>query len=80
MLRSPPLPERILNPGGVCYDLAYGSQPTPFVRWGVGQGARLSVDGIGMLVEQAAESFFIWRGKRPQTRTVIELLNLERSQ
>ena len=76
----PPLPERILNPGGVCYDLAYGSQPTPFVRWGLGQGARLSVDGIGMLVEQAAESFFIWRGKRPQTRQVIELLNLERSQ
>ena len=76
----PPLPERILNPGGVCYDLAYGSQPTPFVRWGVGQGARLSVDGIGMLVEQAAESFFIWRGKRPQTRPVIELLNLERNQ
>ena len=76
----PPLPERILNPGGVCYDLAYGSQPTPFVRWGVGQGARLSVDGIGMLVEQAAESFFIWRGKRPQTRPVIELLNNERSQ
>ena len=76
----PPLPERILNPGGVCYDLAYASQPTPFVRWGLGQGARLSVDGIGMLVEQAAESFFIWRGKRPQTRQVIELLNLERSQ
>ena len=76
----PPLPERILNPGGVCYDLAYGSQPTPFVRWGVGQGARLSVDGIGMLVEQAAESFFIWRGKRPQTRAVIELLNLARRQ
>ncbi len=76
----PPLPEGILNTGGVCYDLAYGSQPTPFVRWGVGQGARLSVDGIGMLVEQAAESFFIWRGKRPQTRPVIELLNLARRQ
>ncbi len=76
----PPLPERILNPGGVCYDLAYGNQPTAFVRWGEGQGARLSVDGIGMLVEQAAESFFLWRGKRPQTRPVIELLNNERSQ
>jgi len=75
----PPLPERILNPEGVCYDLAYGSQPTAFVRWGKKQGARLSVDGIGMLVEQAAESFFIWRGKRPQTRPVIELLNRERS-
>jgi len=74
----PPLPEGILNPEGVCYDLAYGSQPTAFVRWGEGQGARLSVDGIGMLVEQAAESFFIWRGKRPQTRPVIELLNKER--
>ncbi len=76
----PPLPEGILNPGGVCYDLAYGNQPTAFVRWGLGVGARLSVDGIGMLVEQAAEAFFIWRGKRPQTCPVIELLNKERGQ
>ncbi|MEI7868273.1 MAG: shikimate dehydrogenase [Candidatus Methylumidiphilus sp.] len=76
----PPVPEGILAAGGTCYDLAYGSQPTAFVRWGGGMGAELSVDGIGMLVEQAAEAFFIWRGMRPQTRPVIELLNAERSQ
>jgi shikimate dehydrogenase len=75
----PPLPEGSLNSGGTCYDLAYGSQPTAFVRWGESVGARLSVDGIGMLVEQAAEAFFIWRGVRPQTRPIIELLNAERS-
>ena len=76
----PPLPDGILATGGACYDLAYGSQPTAFVRWGGSMGAKLSVDGIGMLVEQAAEAFFIWRGMRPQTRPVIELLNAERSQ
>ncbi len=73
----PPLPVGILSRGGVCYDLAYGSQPTPFVRWGQDAGAGLSADGIGMLVEQAAEAFFLWRGKRPQTRDVIELLKAE---
>lgn len=74
----PPLPEGILSPGGACYDLAYGRQPTAFVRWGESLGAALSVDGIGMLVEQAAEAFFIWRGVYPQTQPVIDLLNMER--
>lgn len=74
----PPLPPGILRPGGACYDLAYGKQPTAFVRWGEGVGAAISVDGLGMLVEQAAEAFFIWRGLRPQTRPVIDLLNAER--
>lgn len=74
----PPLPEDILAPAACCYDLAYGSRPTAFVRWGAAHGARQSVDGIGMLVEQAAEAFFIWRGVRPKTRPVIELLNAER--
>jgi len=74
----PPLPEGVLNADGACYDLAYGSQPTAFVRWGVDAGAKASVDGIGMLVEQAAEAFFIWRGVYPQTRPVIDLLNAER--
>lgn len=74
----PPLPEGVLGAGGVCYDLAYGKQPTPFVRWGRQAGAALSVDGIGMLVEQAAEAFCLWRGLRPKTRPVIDLLNAER--
>ncbi len=74
----PPLPSGILRAGGACYDLAYGKQPTAFVRWGEGAGAAVSVDGLGMLIEQAAEAFFIWRGLRPQTRPVIDLLNAER--
>ncbi|WP_036247712.1 shikimate dehydrogenase [Methylobacter sp. BBA5.1] len=74
----PPLPDAILAENGVCYDLAYGNEPTAFVRWGLRQNAAKSLDGLGMLVEQAAEAFFIWRGARPETRPVIELLNSER--
>ncbi|MDP2903228.1 MAG: shikimate dehydrogenase [Methylovulum sp.] len=74
----PPLPEGLIAENGICYDLAYGNQPTPFVRWGLGHGAAKSLDGLGMLVEQAAEAFFIWRGVRPDTQAVIELLNTER--
>lgn len=74
----PPLPDNVLNPGGYCYDLAYGTTPTAFVRWGERMGAVGSVDGIGMLVEQAAEAFFLWRGIRPDTRPVIDRLNADR--
>jgi shikimate dehydrogenase len=75
----PDLPRAILANEGVCYDLAYGREPTAFVRWGLEQGARLSVDGIGMLVEQAAEAFHLWRGIRPDTAPVIAELNVSRS-
>jgi shikimate dehydrogenase len=75
----PPLPDNILARSGSCYDLAYSNQPTAFVRWGQTQDAKVSVDGLGMLVEQAAEAFFIWRGVRPQTQPVIDLLNAERA-
>jgi len=75
----PPLPAGLLAIGGNCYDLAYGNEPTAFVRWGLENHAAKSLDGLGMLVEQAAEAFFIWRGVRPQTRPVIELLNSERT-
>jgi shikimate dehydrogenase len=74
----PPLPAGLLTAGGNCYDLAYGNEPTTFVRWGLENHAAKSLDGLGMLVEQAAEAFFIWRGVRPETRPVIELLNSER--
>jgi shikimate dehydrogenase len=74
----PSLPEHLLADEGDCYDLAYGNEPTAFVRWGFAQGARKSLDGLGMLVEQAAEAFFIWREIRPQTQPVIDLLNRER--
>lgn len=75
----PELPEGILAPGGSCYDLAYADEPTPFVRWGRGAGAVLSVDGIGMLVEQAAEAFLLWRGLRPDTRPIISALVADRT-
>ncbi|MGR8935194.1 MAG: shikimate dehydrogenase [Gammaproteobacteria bacterium] len=74
----PPLPAGVLTDCGCCYDLAYGNEPTAFVRWGRQQQARLSLDGLGMLVEQAAEAFYLWRGIRPVTRSVINLLNTER--
>ncbi|MGR8940784.1 MAG: shikimate dehydrogenase [Gammaproteobacteria bacterium] len=74
----PPLPDNLLAGQGSCYDLAYGNEPTPFVRWGLTHGAQKSVDGLGMLVEQAAEAFFIWRGVRPLTAPVIEQLDAER--
>lgn len=74
----PPLPDGILAAGGACYDLAYGKAPTPFVRWGIEAGAALSVDGLGMLVEQAAEAFGLWRGVRPETGPVLAALDAER--
>ena len=70
----PPLPEDVLAPGGWCYDMMYGAEATPFVRWGEAHAAARALDGLGMLVEQAAESFFIWRGVRPQTAAVIDAL------
>lgn len=74
----PPLPKGLLAEKGCCYDLAYGNEPTAFVRWGLENHAVKSLDGLGMLVEQAAEAFFIWRGVRPRTQPVIALLNAER--
>lgn len=74
----PPLPDDLLVPQGVCYDLAYSNKPTAFVRWGLEHDAAKSVDGLGMLVEQAAEAFLIWRGVLPNTAPVLKLLNAER--
>jgi shikimate dehydrogenase len=74
----PPLMDTLLAKNGCCYDLAYGNKPTPFVNWGKSHGAEKSLDGLGMLVEQAAEAFYIWRGIRPETSNIIELLNSER--
>ena len=70
----PPLPDDALVAGGCCYDMLYSDQPTAFVRWGLEHGAAKSLDGLGMLVEQAAESFTIWRGVRPETSAVYAVL------
>jgi shikimate dehydrogenase len=70
----PAIPGDCLEPGGVTYDMMYASQPTAFVRWGQAHGAGLALDGLGMLVEQAAESFWLWRGVRPRTAPVIAQL------
>ena len=70
----PPLPDEVLASEGWCYDLMYGQEPTTFVRWGRERGAVRSLDGLGMLVEQAAESFHLWRGVWPETRPVIAAL------
>jgi shikimate dehydrogenase len=53
----------------------YGNRNTPFLRFARQEGATHLSDGIGMLVEQAAESFFIWRGVRPKTKPLIEMLS-----
>jgi shikimate dehydrogenase len=68
----PPLPDGVFAPAALAYEMVYGTD-TPFLCYARDQGAR-TADGIGMLVEQAAESFFIWRGVRPQTAPVIEML------
>lgn len=66
-----PLPPAILAPGALCYDMMYAAEPTPFLRWAQAHGAARAADGLGMLVEQAAEAFLLWRGVRPETAAVI---------
>ena len=78
--KLPPLADKLLADNGCCYDLAYSNKPTAFVLWGNKQGAKKSLDGLGMLVEQAAEAFYIWRGIRPETKDVLALLTSEREQ
>lgn len=70
----PPLPSDLLTGDGRCYDLMYGAAPTPFINWARQHGALAVSDGLGMLVEQAAESFKLWRGVSPQTAPVIAAL------
>ena len=70
----PDLPEGLLAEGAVAYDMVYGSEPTPFMIWAEQQGAAATADGLGMLVEQAAEAFEIWRGWRPDSGPVMAML------
>lgn len=70
----PELPGGLLAPGGAAYDMVYGRRPTAFERWARAHGAERTSDGLGMLVEQAAESFRVWRGVHPATGPVIRAL------
>lgn len=66
----PPVPEALLDESVLAYDMMYGAEPTVFLRYAASHGAR-TADGLGMLVEQAAEAFHIWRGVRPETDQVL---------
>lgn len=72
----PPYPEAAISERTFCYDLSYGLSPTPFSTWARDQGAARAVMGWGMLVEQAAESFEIWRGIRPDTAPVLKQMQI----
>ena len=68
----PPLPTELITPDTWCYDMMYARMPTPFMQWAQSQGAIQVWDGLGMLVEQAAESFYLWRGLKPKTAAIIQ--------
>ncbi len=71
-----PYPASAIGTSTLCYDLSYGLKATPFCEWAKAHGAEQAVMGWGMLVEQAAESFHIWRGVRPDTKPVLKQLRL----
>lgn len=72
--QMPLIPGRILDTGAACYDLSYGAAHAPFAAWAEQQGAARVEDGLGMLVEQAAAAFALWRGVRPRTAPVLATL------
>jgi shikimate dehydrogenase len=69
-----PFPGSLVGADTFCYDLVYSLRDTPFVEWAKQHGARRAVQGWGMLVEQAAESFLSWRGVRPDTVAILKQL------
>lgn len=73
---TPPYPAAAVGASTFCYDLSYGLEPTPFSAWARDRGAGHSIMGWGMLVEQAAESFNIWRGVRPDTAPVLKQITI----
>ncbi len=74
---SVPVPAHVLRKGALAYDMMYGPAAAPFLDWAAANGARPR-DGLGMLVEQAAEAFFVWRGVRPPAAQVLAELRAAR--
>ena len=74
---APEVPSGLYASSGCAYDLMYAAQPTAFMRQAHADGARHIHDGLGMLVEQAAESFYIWHGVRPETDAVLRVIRAE---
>ena len=72
----PPIPDGCVSSHTLAYDMMYSAKQTPFCHWASERGAQ-AVDGLGMLVEQAADAFFIWRGVRPQTADLLATLRAE---
>lgn len=72
--QAPELPDGLFAAGSLAYDMVYGKGLTPFLRQAQAQGAQKLVDGLGMLIEQAAEAFYLWRGVRPDTGAVFAQL------
>lgn len=73
--QMPELDAQCINQNTLVYDMVYGTHITPFMEWALDNGARAVHDGLGMLVEQAAASFYLWHGVHPQTKPVIELIS-----
>ncbi len=76
MANMPPLAAQLFDKDTLAYDMMYGKQPTVFMQFALAAGARAR-DGLGMLVEQAAEAFYLWRGVRPDTAPVFAALRAQ---
>lgn len=77
--RLPELHDQLVNTHTLVYDMVYANEPTVFMRWGLEQGAHQAADGLGMLIEQAAEAFYLWRNQHPNTAKVMDTLRADMS-
>ena len=73
------LSKNIISKSSICYDLSYNSSPTQFMLWAMKNGANIAIQGWGMLIEQAAESYLIWKKIRPDTSAILKQINVTSS-